>query len=835
MKKITIPVTGMDCASCAMNIERRLRKLEGVKIANVNYASGRASVEYDEKKVLPENFKETIEGLGYGAQMPEGIAGGRIGKDRMLLHIIGMDSLHCAMIVENALKKTPGVEHVELNFSLEKAVIDYDMGKADFRGIRKAIVDAGYDAEILGAEDEVDKEKIAREKEVQGLKSRVILSVLMTVPVLVLALPEMLGGLVPLGYPEIIIANLAALQFILTSPILWMNREFFTRGFRGLINRSPGMDSLVALGVGTAYAYSTLVGIRIIEGGMYFETAALLLTFIVIGKYLEAVAKGKTSEAIKRLIGLQPRTALVVRGGEELEVPIRDVVVGDVIIVKPGGKIPVDGTVLEGESNVDESMITGESLPAHKERGDMVIGATINKTGSFRFRATKVGSDTMLAQIIKLVEDAQGSKAPIQKLADLVAGYFVEGVILLALLAFGYWYFVTGSTFIFALTILISTLIIACPCAMGLATPTAVMIGTGKGAEIGVLFKNAESLELLEKATMVVFDKTGTITKGEPAVTDMVASGMKESELLLIAASAESGSEHFLAKAIVNAAKAKRLKLVKPKGFQAVAGYGVRAVIGNRRVLVGSPRFMEKNGIAVAKDVVGRMHKLELEGKTVVVVGAGDGIAGLIAIADTMKEHSNEAIATLKGMGYETAMITGDNERTAMAIAKQAGLDRVLAHVLPEDKAGEVKRLQQNGEKVVFVGDGINDAPALAQADIGIAIGSGTDVAIESGGVVLVKSDLRDIPSAIELSKYTMTKIKQNLFWAFAYNAIGIPVAMGALRAIDPVSGFLLSPVIAGAAMALSSVSVVSNSLLMRGWKPRWKSSAPKAQEAEHR
>jgi Cu+-exporting ATPase len=800
-----------------MNIERRLRKLEGVKIANVNYASGKASVEYEEEKVLPENFRQTIEGLGYGARMPEGAGSGRKGKDRMFLHIIGMDSMHCAMIVEKALNKITGVDKVELNFSLEKAVIAYDLGKTNFAKIRKALADAGYDAEILDAEDEVDKEKLARDKEIAGLKARVIASAIGTVPVLVLALPEMLDGLIPIEYPGFIMDYLAAIQFMLTLMVLQVNWEIFSRGFRGLINRSPGMDSLVALGVGTAFIYSTLVGISVIEGGMYFETAALLLTFIVAGKYLEAVAKGKTSEAIKRLIGLQPKTALIVRDGEEVEIPIRDVVAGDIVIVKPGGKIPVDGTVQEGASSVDESMITGESLPAHKKIGDIVIGATINKTGSFRFRATKVGSDTMLAQIIRLVEDAQGSKAPIQKLADIVAGYFVEGVIVLALIAFGYWYFIAGSSFIFALTILISTLIIACPCAMGLATPTAVMLGTGKGAENGVLFKNAESLELLEKATMVVFDKTGTITKGEPAVTDMEPFGMKENELLLIAACAESGSEHFLGQAIVKKAKEKKLKMAKPDGFEAVAGHGIKASFGSKRVLVGNLLLMEKNGIAVGEDIIRKMHKLELEAKTVVIVAAGNRIAGLIAIADTLKEHSYEAIAALKSLGYETAMITGDNERTAMAVAKQAGISRVLAHVLPEDKAGEVKLLQDNKEKVVFVGDGINDAPALAQADIGIAIGSGTDVAIESGGVVLVKSDLRDIVSAIELSRYTMKKIKQNLFWAFAYNAIGIPVAMGVLF---PFSGFLLSPVIAGAAMAFSSISVVSNSLLMRGWKP---------------
>ncbi len=817
MKKLTIPITGMDCASCAMNIERRLKKLKGIENANVNYATNKATVEYDETKVGPGNFKETIEGLGYGADI-DGEENARKGKGRMRLHVIGMDSMHCAMNVEKALKRTPGVSKVGLNFSLEKADIEYDEATTDFSKVRKAIIDAGYDAELMDLGQGIDKEKLARENEIKNLKDRVIYSILLTIPVLLLSLPEMLKGMIALEYPLFFIKNMAALQFLLSTPVLYLNREFFTRGFRGLINRMPGMDSLVALAVGTAYVYSVLVGFGFISGSVYYETAALLLTFIVIGKYLEAVAKGKTSEAIKRLIGLQPKTALVVRDGKEVEIAIKDVAVGDIIVVKPGGKVPVDGVVTEGSSSVDESMITGESIAVHKTKGDIVIGATINKVGSFRFKATKIGSDTMLAQIIKLVEDAQGSKAPIQDLSDMVAGYFVQGVILLALLAFGYWYFIAGQTFLFAMTILVSTLIIACPCAMGLATPTAVMIGTGKGAENGVLIKDAESLEMLHKATIIAFDKTGTITAGEAAVTDMIAYGMSESELLRTAASAESGSEHPLAEAIVGKAKEKKLKISKAKSFNAIPGHGISAMIGDTRVLVGNAKLMEDEGIAVKESMTRAMHKLEIEGKTVVIVGSGDKVVGIIAIADTIKDYSREAITMLKKMGYETVMITGDNERTAMAIAKQAGIDRVLAHVLPEDKANEVKRLQSEKEMVAFVGDGINDAPALAQADIGIAIGTGTDVAIESGGIVLVKSDLRDLVAGIQLSKYTLDKIKQNLFWAFAYNIIGIPIAMGILYPF-----FLLNPVVAGAAMAFSSISVVSNSLLMRGWKPQKK------------
>jgi len=756
MKKITIPVTGMHCASCAINIERVVKRLRGVKSANVNLIANKATVEYDEAKVALGDMKQAIESIGYGADIPE--------------------------------------EAPKLG------------------GMKAGVAPSEFEGQF-------DKEKLAREKEIEELKQRVTWSAILTVPVLMLAFPEMLKGIVTLEYPEFLMRNMAALQFLLSTPVMYLNRDFFVRGFKGLIGRMPGMDSLVALGVGTAYTYSVLVGFGFMAGSVYYESAALLLTFIVLGKYLEAVAKGRTSEAIKRLVGLAPKTALVVRDGRETEVPIKNVVVGDVIVIKPGDKIPVDGTVTEGESSVDESMITGESIPVHKKKGALAIGATINKTGSFRFRATKIGSDTMLAQIIKLVEDAQGSKAPIQMLADLVAGYFVQGVILLALVAFGYWYFAAGKAFIFALTILVSTLIIACPCAMGLATPTAVMMGTGKGAENGVLFKNAEALELLHQAKTIVFDKTGTITKGEAVVTDLLPLGMGEKELLSLAASAEKGSEHALAEAIVEEAGKRKMRVPGPKSFRAIPGYGVSAAVGGDRVLVGTPELMRKERVAVDDAAVKSMQELEHEGKTVVIVAAGGKVAGLIAIADTIKENSKAAIEKLHDMGYETAMITGDNERTAMAIAKQAGIDRVLAHVLPEDKANEVKRLQEDGRhKVVFVGDGINDAPALAQADVGIAIGAGTDVAIESGGIVLVKSDLRDIVTAIQLSRYTMGKIKQNLFWAFIYNSIGIPVAMGVLF---PFTGFLLSPVIAGGAMAFSSVSVVGNSLLMRSWKPK--------------
>ncbi|MDO8553395.1 MAG: heavy metal translocating P-type ATPase [Candidatus Micrarchaeota archaeon] len=752
-KKISFRVSGMHCTSCSRNIERTLGKLKGVDKATVNYATEKGYVEYNSSILSESDMSAAIEKLGYKATFEN--------KDSS----------------ESTVRST----------NLESQISD----------------------------DKSDKEKLAREKEVKELKDRVTYSAILTVPVLILALPEMLGGIVAIEYPEFFMINMALLQFILTVPVMYLNRDFFIRGFRGLINNMPGMDSLVALGVGTAFVYSTAVGFQFISGSIYFETAALLLTFIVLGKYLEAVAKGKTSEAIKRLIGLQPKTALVVRKGKEMTIQIKDVLVGEIIIIKPGDKIPVDGVVVDGSSSVDESMLTGESLPVHKRKGDLVIGATINKTGSFKFKATKIGSDTMLAQIIKLVEDAQGSKAPIQKLVDTVAGYFVHAVIVLSLIAFAYWYFIAGQSFLFAITILVSTLVIACPCAMGLATPTAVMLGTGKGAENGILIKNAESLELLHQVKVIAFDKTGTITKGEAVVTDVIPIDIEKNKLLEFAASAEKNSEHHLARAIVDMAKKKKLKLNEPLSFDSIPGHGISAIVRKTNVLIGNIELMKKNKMTVAKETIATMHELELEGKTVVIVAIGKKLAGLIAIADTIKENSKEAISKLHSLGYQTVMITGDNERTAMAIAKQVGIDRVLAHVLPEDKADEVKTLQKLG-KVAFVGDGVNDAPALAQADVGIAIGAGTDVAIESGSIVLVKSDLRDIGKAIDLSRYTMKKIKQNLFWAFAYNSFGIPIAMGILF---PFTGFLLSPVIAGAAMAFSSVSVVSNSLLMRGYK----------------
>ena len=576
------------------------------------------------------------------------------------------------------------------------------------------------------------------------------------------------------------------------------------------------MDTLVAVSTSAAYFYSVLVTLTPYFGEhVYFETSAVLITFIIFGKYLEAVTKGKASEAIKKLIELQPKTATVIRNGKEMIIPIKDLKVGEKIIVKPGQKIPVDGVLLSGNSSVDESMITGESMPVEKRKGDQIIGGTINKHGSFQFRATKVGKDTVLNQIIKLVEDAQGSKAPIQRLADKVSSYFVPAVIIIAILASLFWYS-TGQSFAFTLSIFISVLIIACPCALGLATPTAIMVGTGKGAENGILIKNAEALENAHKITTVVFDKTGTLTKGKPEVTNVVKlEKISEKNILMYAGIVENKSEHPLADAIINKAKRKRVKIPNGTGFKAVPGHGALAKYRNKRIILGNRKMMDKYKIKY-QNAEDEIISLENEGKTVILIGLGKKLIGLIAVADTVKEFSKKAVEKLHNMGKETIMITGDNERTAKAIAKQVGIDNVLADVLPSQKEKEIKKLQRKGKIVAMVGDGINDAPALARADVGIAIGAGTDVALEAGQIVLIKNDLRDVVTAIDLSNYTVNKIKQNLFWAFFYNSIGIPIAAGILF---PFIGFLLNPMIGGAAMAFSSVSVVLNSLSMKRYK----------------
>ncbi|MEM4367165.1 MAG: copper-translocating P-type ATPase [Candidatus Anstonellales archaeon] len=802
MRRVTLQIDGMDCSSCAVNIEKKLRNIKGIESANVNYATGKATVEYHEGIIGIGEIKRLIKGLGYEVEELEEK------KEGMEVKIVGLESKERAEHVKKLIEEVWGIKEAEVSFATGRANILYDKERADFEKVKKAIESAGYRIEAYEEHGSAEEKSNA---ELRALRNRVIFSVLLTIPVLLLALPEMLGteSLSNMLSKEVS----AILQFFMASGVIYLNKEIFEKGLKGLLRMTPGMDSLVFVGVGTAYVYSTLIGFAVIHGIMYYETATLLLTFIVLGKYLEAIAKGKTSEAIKKLLALQPKTAIVILNGEEREVPVESVVVDSIVVVKPGARIPVDGIVVEGESSVDQSMVTGESMPVRKRRGDQVIGGTINGVGTFKFRATKVGSETMLAQIIKLVEEAQSSKAPIQRIADVVAGYFVQVVMLLAVCAFIYWYFLAGQTFVFAMTMFISTLIIACPCAMGLATPTAVMIASGKGAENGILIKNAESLETLHQVKWFLFDKTGTITKGELEVTYVHPFGISKKELLELAGAVEKNSEHHLAKAIVKTAKSS----LKADRFRERVGYGVEGIVKRMHVVIGNSAMMRKKEVSIPKDARKIIEKVEENGNTVIFVGVNGKLAGIIGIADVIKDDSKEAVEKLKGMGYKVAMVTGDNKRTAKAIAKQAGIEDVAAELAPQEKTEKVKKLQESG-KVAFVGDGINDAHALAQADVGIAIGAGTDVAIESGDMVLVKSSLKDVVKAVQLSKYSVSKIKQNLFWASFYNAVGIPIAMGVLY---PFTGLVLDPALAGAAMALSSISVVANSLLMRGFKPK--------------
>jgi Cu+-exporting ATPase len=831
-EKIILSIAGMSCASCVSAIENGLRSFKGVISANVNYASEKAVVEYDPSVTDVLAIEKVIEAIGYSVIRPKMEEAGK--KEKVLkLKVIGMDNPHCVGTIGGAITSLPGIIAKDLRVN-EKAVVNYDASKVSPEKIKAVILEAGY-TPIEEEEITVDVEKAARDKEIKNLRNRFIGSLLLSLPLLYYMLHLLFGW----PMPAYLMKNAATVELVLTTPILFFGSIFFTRGIMSLIKtRTANMDTLVSMGVGAAYLYSLYVTIAIWLGNsrlgmndLYYEVAGFLITFILLGKYFEALAKGQTSAAIKTLIGLQAKTALVIRDGKEVEIRIEEVKVGDIIVVKPGGKIPVDGMVTAGHSSVDESMVTGESIPVEKKAGDKVIGATINKTGAFQFKAEKIGKDTFLAQVIKFVEEAQGSKAPIEELADKISTYFVPAVVLIGIAAFIIWLLV-GQGFAFALTIFITVLIIACPCALGLATPTAVMVATGLGAEHGILIKSAAALQKAGGLKCIVFDKTGTLTKGKPEVTDMVTlepanelrGSMEEprrlvsgSELLFYAAVAEKKSEHPLAEAILKKAKENGIDLPDPQNFNSISGKGVEVTVNNEIVLLGNRKLMADKNIAVA-GLENKIQELESQGKTVMIVAKNNSVIGLVAVADTLKQYSKEAVNELRQSGIEVVMITGDNKRTGEAIARQVGIERVLAEVLPQDKAENIKILQAEGKKVAMVGDGINDAPALAQADIGIAIGSGTDVAIEAGEIVLVKDDLRDVVTAIDLSKYSMRKIKQNLFWAFIYNLLGIPIAAGILY---PFTGFLLNPVIAGAAMAFSSVSVVFNSLLMRRFKPR--------------
>ena len=737
--------------------------------------------------------------------------------DKIVLNILGMHCASCPSNIEGALKKVPGVTSAQVNFAQEKAYIEFDPKKLNVQDLIAVVEKTGYKAFI--PEISLDREKELRDKEVRNLRRRFIVSIILSSVLMYFSM----GPCVGLGMHRVIMDNMALMQFLLASAVLVCGYQFFTRGLSTLIKlHRANMDTLVALGVGSAYLYSLFVSGSIWLGNksvsadnLYYEVAAFLLTFIMLGKYLEAITKRKTSAAIKRLWNLRPKTAIVLRDNQEKEVSIEELVVGDIVVVKPGQKIPVDGKVIEGYSSVDESMVTGESIPVEKTVNDTVIGGTINKSGSFRFKATKVGKDTTLFQIIKLVEEAQGSKAPVQEFADKVAAIFVPVVLLIAFAAFFFWLLLAGKSFIFALSIFIAVLIIACPCSLGLATPTAVMVGTGIAAEKGIIIKNAASLQIAHQIKAIIFDKTGTLTIGKPELTHVVSYIKDETEVLCLAASLEKKSEHPLAEAILNSSHIKGISLTDIQEFESLPGKGVKGKADNTEVLLGNRRLMQEKGVDI--HLAGEdLDRLENEGRTVMLLARNNQLIGLVAVRDKIKDFAKGSVEELKEMQKEVIMITGDNQRTAQAIAKEVGIDKVLSEVLPKDKLEEIKKLQNKGMKVAFVGDGINDAPALTQADLGIAIGTGTDVAVESGDIILVKNDLRDVVMAIDLSGYAMSKIKQNLFWAFFYNIIGIPVAAGLLY---PFTGFLLNPVIAGIAMAFSSVSVVSNSLLMRRYK----------------
>ncbi|MDR1663799.1 MAG: heavy metal translocating P-type ATPase [Clostridiales bacterium] len=747
-----------------------------------------------------------------------------------VLDIQGMTCAACAARIERVVGKLPGVGSASVNLASEKLFVDYDETLLNTAAVMASVEKIGYKAlEIAVSQNSApDADRLRKQKEIRRMWLKFITAAALGLPLLYIAMAPMLGlpfpqWLAPMEHP----LRYALTELILTIPICLAGYKFYTIGFKALLNRSPNMDSLIAISTSAALVYSVYNIFQIAAGNhhavdaLYFETAGTIITLILLGKTLETLSKNRTGEAIKKLMGLAPKTAVIIRNGAESEIPLGEVAPGDIVLVKPGGKIPVDGVVTEGASSVDESMLTGESVPVYKQAGDSVYAATVNTTGAFRFRAEKVGSDTVLAQIIKLVEDAQGSKAPIAALADTVSGYFVPIVCVIAAVA-GMAWFIGTRDLEFSLTVFISVLVIACPCALGLATPTAIMVGTGKGAEHGILIKGGEALETAHKIDTVVLDKTGTVTEGRPTVTDILpaltAGGSPrhfERDLLLLTASAEKGSEHPLGQAIVNCALEKGYALIPTESFQSLTGRGIEAAAGGKTILAGNRPLMDERGI-LAESAARASHRLAKEGKTPVYVAIDGEFAGIVAVADAVKPGSKAAVESLRGMGVEVIMLTGDNKRTSAAVAKQAGITTVLSEVLPGDKSAEVKKLQERGKKVAMVGDGINDAPALAQADVGVAIGSGTDVAMESADIVLMRSDLRDVSAAILLSKKTIRNIKQNLCWAFGYNVIGIPVAAGVLYLFG---GPLLNPVFAAAAMSLSSVSVLANALRLKRFK----------------
>lgn len=820
MKTEIYKITGMTCAACSRAVERTSGKQPGVAEATVNLATEKLSITYDESLLTPEALIQAIEKAGYGAE-PEQTS------KTAVIPIEGMTCAACIRIIEVKVGKMAGVKHVNVNLATEKAQIDYEPGLVRLSEIKQKIRDLGYTP--LDAETPLQQDADAQKKalEIQSMWRRFIISAVFSVPLLYIAMGPMIswlawpvpGWMNPMQYP--LIYGLVSLALVI--PVVINGRRFYTGGFKAMAHRAPNMDSLIAMGTSAAVLYS-LYSLWLISQGefkavnnLYFETAAVILTLIQLGKTLETVSRGKTSEAIKKLMGLAPKTAIVIQGDAQIEIPVEELETGDIVLVRPGEKVAVDGEVVEGHTSIDESMLTGESMPVEKNVGDAVVGASLNKTGSILFKATRVGQDTTLSQIIRLVEQAQGSKAPIARLADIISGIFVPTVLVIAVLTAAAW-LIAGETVTFALAAFIAILVIACPCALGLATPTAIMVGTGKGAEYGILVKSGEALETAHKINTIVFDKTGTLTKGTPEVTDIVAfDGFDQDTVLKYAASAEYGSEHPLGESIVRKNEAAGLSRLPSEKFQAIPGHGIEVTVSDQAVLLGNDKLMALHHIDMAT-YTAAFESLAEAGKTPMYLAIAGKAAGIIAAADVLKETSPEAVKRLHAMGIQVVMITGDHRKTAQAIADIAGIDQVLAEVLPGDKAAEIKKLQGQGRVVAMVGDGINDAPALAQADVGIAIGSGTDVAMESADIVLMRSNLPDVVTAIQLSRATIRNIKQNLFWAFFYNIIGIPLAAGVLHLFG---GPLLNPVFAAAAMSMSSVSVVTNALRLKTFKPR--------------
>jgi len=832
LAQVSLPVQGMSCAACVAKVEKTLKTMTGVQEVHVNLLSGKAAVTYECNQAGVPQMVKIIQDIGY--EVPE---------EEILLTVRGMSCAACVAKVEKAVKGMPGVTSVVVNLPAESAKVKFYPGAVDKARIKKEIQALGYEAsEKVTGQEALDREKEARQKELQFQTRNMWIAWPLAMLVMIGMFRDM--WIFPYFVPEFL-GNVYVL-WALTTPIAFIpGWQFFKHSWNGLKHGATDMNLLYATGIGAAYIIASIntfwpdagFGGR---GAAFFESAALLTAFIVLGRYLEALTRGRTSEAIRNLMSLQAKTARVIRNGEEVEIAADEVEMGDIVVVRPGESIPVDGEVTDGYSAVDEAMITGESMPVEKRPGSQVTGATINKTGSFKFKATRVGSETALAQIIKMVEDAQASKAPIQKLADFVAGHFIAGVHVLALIVFFFWFFIGYASFFspasqfilspyslaevgvfgFALLLSVTTLIISCPCALGLATPSAIMAGTGKGAENGILFKGADAVEASSKLNAVVFDKTGTLTKGEPSVTDVYATeGFLREDVLRLAAITEKPSEHPLGEAIVRGAKKEGLSVGDTDDFEAIPGHGVRATYQGKTILLGNRRLMQQQTIDIG-NLSKKMEQLEEEGKTAMLMAIDNKAAGIIAVADILKENAKVAVERLQEMGVQVAMITGDNRRTAEAIARQVGIKTVLAEVLPQDKAAEVIKLQEKGLNVAMVGDGINDAPALAQANVGIAIGSGTDVAKETGDIILIKDDIRDVVGAIEIGRATMRKIKQNLIWAFVYNITGIPLAAGILY---PFTGLLVSPELASFFMAMSSISVTMNTLLLKRFQPSFR------------